>query len=108
MSGHENVQLRTQPDDPSQQPRTCEVCGTIQPQARMYSVALVYRHIPGVTAFQCGAEQHWGCSADHAEQAMMACYQQHIRPALAALEQQRDARAPAPTPAPASEGELPQ
>ena len=50
--------------------------------ADAFSLALVYR-MPGrgVSAFQCRDEQHFGCSHDHAVQAMLACLRDHIEPA---------------------------
>lgn len=67
---------------------TCEICGTQTPASQTYSLAVIYRMPgPGIAGFQCPTEQHFGCSHEHAEQAMLACLEEHIKPIHSALTQ---------------------
>lgn len=68
---------------------TCEACNKVTPESQTYSLALVYRMPgPGITAFQCPAEQHFACSHECAVAAMQACLKEHIEPIQQALQKQ--------------------
>lgn len=58
--------------------KTCEICGAVFITEYGYAIGAVW-HVTGhhsVTAFMCGAapgSQHWGCTPEHAIQALQAC-----------------------------------
>jgi hypothetical protein len=58
----------------------CEICGTKVPTSQAFSIKLSYA-VPGEgkNPYECPAVQHWACSHEHAEEAVMACLCEHIR-----------------------------
>lgn len=63
--------------------KVCEICGRMFIAGYGYSLALnwlVTGHAT-IPAFLCGEQpggQHWGCTAEHAEQAVIQCLQSHM------------------------------
>jgi hypothetical protein len=71
----------TQPPQPKVM-RTCEICGKEVDQDYAFSlhVSWVTPGHPRLAAFNCDQEigQHWGCSVEHAEEAIIECIQSHL------------------------------
>ena len=87
--------------DPSRVPVTCEAdgCGAERMLCDMFSFLSVLAMTgpevaPGkrLAAIQCGAEQHYGCSLEHAALAQAQCIARHIGPAHAQHVQQAEGR----------------
>lgn len=61
---------------------TCDICGaSIAPEA-LYSLKVTYA-APGdarLPSMECGEEQHYGCSAEHAREAALRCIDEHLEP----------------------------
>lgn len=64
----------------------CEICGTEVSDVDVVSY-IGGLALPGkngvIPAFGCPAEQHFGCSEEHAWQAFVACHDEHLKPAHA-------------------------
>ncbi len=77
-------------DDADNCPVWCDApgCNAVVPLCRAYSPAVVVIRYAGqgVQALGCNdpssdSGQHFGCSPEHAEAAMLYCWQTHIKPA---------------------------
>jgi hypothetical protein len=79
--------MRTDPH-PVSAMYACEICGKEVSDVDVVSYGLVMR-LPGknptIPAFQCSAEQHFGCTEEHAWQAVVQCRNEHLKPAHAQL-----------------------
>lgn len=67
--------------DPSQVMRTCEApdCDVSKPQREMYSVVVMIAvHPAAAPPIRCPAEQHYGCTLEHAKLVAHACLDEHV------------------------------
>lgn len=78
--------------DPDLKIIPCEApdCTVEKSRREMHSVKAVWCHTWGITPFQCENEQHWGCTPEHAVDAMVLCVREHLLPGHAALVAERD------------------
>lgn len=77
-----NLQYSQVNDDPSLQSKICEICGSEFIMCYGYSIAacwLVTGHayVSGFMCEQSAGGQHWGCTPEHAVEAMLTCLQEH-------------------------------
>lgn len=67
--------------DPSQVVRACEApdCGVEKPMREMFSVVVqIAVHPASTPPLRCPAEQHYGCSLEHAKCVAHACLDEHV------------------------------
>lgn len=69
-------------NDPSLQTKICEVCGAKFIMCYGYSIAVCWlvtghAYVSGFMCEQSAGGQHWGCTPEHAIEAMLICLQEH-------------------------------
>ena len=77
-----SLQYTQKENDPSLQTKVCEICGNMFIMCYGYSIAACWlvtghAHISGFMCEEAPGGQHWGCTPDHAIQAMLICLKEH-------------------------------